>query len=253
MIMNTNVLQEVHKKYIFHQIVDALTYLHSNNIIHRDIKPENILLNSECHVHLSDFGLATYQKNLPPQESSSQLTDYISTRWYRAPEIILGANTYNPSIDMWSVGCVVGEMWLGKSLFPGRSTLNQLEHIINFTGFPTEEEIKSVDSTYATSILSECGLSQPPKQAFEYFFKKENVTPPPEDVVHLLTGLLKFSPHERLTAEDCKNSNCLSVFNDHKQASQDKSVIQKLDLLFTDLELSCDCTEYWERKLQNLM
>ena len=98
-----------------YQILKALKYMHSGDLIHRDLKPSNILLNSECHVKIADFGLArsvaTKEEDAPPV-----LTEYVATRWYRAPEILLGSTKYTKSVDMWSVGCILGELIIGKSV-----------------------------------------------------------------------------------------------------------------------------------------
>lgn len=87
------------------------------------MKPSNILLNSECLVKVADFGLA---RSLAQTEEDGQLvlTEYVATRWYRAPEILLGSTKYSKAVDMWSVGCIVGELVIGKAIFPGTSTLN---------------------------------------------------------------------------------------------------------------------------------
>jgi mitogen-activated protein kinase 15 len=103
----------------------ALMYLHSAQITHRDIKPSNILINKTCVVKLADFGLARCMRDVDTFVDPV-LTDYVATRWYRAPEILLGTSKYDTSIDMWGLGCVIAELYISKPLFPGSSTLNQL-------------------------------------------------------------------------------------------------------------------------------
>jgi len=123
-VIRANILQEIHKQYIVYQLLKSLKYVHSAELIHRDLKPSNILLNSECLIKLADFGLA--RSLLGKEEDSSQatLTEYVATRWYRAPEILLGSTKYSKAVDMWSVGCILAELVIGKPLFPGTSTLN---------------------------------------------------------------------------------------------------------------------------------
>ena len=89
-VIRANILEEIHRKYIVYQILKALKYIHSGELIHRDLKPSNILLNSECHVKIADFGLARSVAQPEENENAPVLTEYVATRWYRAPEILLG-------------------------------------------------------------------------------------------------------------------------------------------------------------------
>jgi mitogen-activated protein kinase 15 len=143
--------------------------MHSASLLHRDMKPSNLLLNSDCLMKVADFGLARSLREREPEDKPDPvvLTDYVATRWcardsstvapaaaraarpfagtsanervrprcrYRAPEILLGATNYGFGVDMWSVGCILGEMLHGKPIFPGQSTMNQLEKIMELTG-----------------------------------------------------------------------------------------------------------------------
>ena len=131
--IRANILQEIHKQYILWQSLKALKYMHSAELLHRDMKPSNLLLNSECQVKIADFGLA---RSLEHQEDA-HMTEYVATRWYRAPEILLGSVHYTYGVDMWSIGCILGELIGGKPMFPGTSTLNQLERVMEISGRPT--------------------------------------------------------------------------------------------------------------------
>lgn len=108
-----------------YQICKGMKYLHSADIIHRDLKPSNILINSDCHLKICDFGLARSLVN-DSEEKDVVLTEEVATRWYRAPEVLLGSQSYDKSADVWSVGCILAELLIGKPIFPGNSTLNQL-------------------------------------------------------------------------------------------------------------------------------
>ena len=117
--------------------------MHSANLLHRDLKPSNLLLNSECHVKVADFGLARSLDTKEPDQTPI-LTDYVATRWYRAPEILLGSNKYTKGVDMWSLGCILAELLLGKPVFPGTSTLNQLDRVMELIGRPSQDDIDAM-------------------------------------------------------------------------------------------------------------
>ena len=145
-VIKAGILEDIHKRYIVYQLLKCLKYMHSADVLHRDLKPSNILLNSECHAKIADFGLARSVAGQNEPDSQPLLTDYIATRWYRAPEILLGSHKYTKGVDMWSVGCIIAELCLGKPMFPGKSTLNQLEIVLKVTGMPQQGEISSVES-----------------------------------------------------------------------------------------------------------
>jgi len=102
-VIRAGILEEIHKQYIIYQNLKTLRYLHSADLLHRDIKPSNLLLNSECHMKLADFGLARSISSVG-KDDGPVLTDYVATRWYRAPEILFGSHNYTKGVDMWSVG-----------------------------------------------------------------------------------------------------------------------------------------------------
>ena len=122
-------------KCITRQILSGLQYLHSQNIVHRDLKLANILLDDEGVVKIADFGLA---RVLPADEHAHQ-TNRVITRWYRPPELLLGATHYNASVDCWSLGCIFAELVSGYPLFPGETEVHVLRYIIDTIGPPTEK------------------------------------------------------------------------------------------------------------------
>lgn len=138
-IKKGNLLKDIHKRYVMHQLLKATKYLHSGNVIHRDQKPSNILLDADCFVKLCDFGLARSLCQIQEDAGNPALTEYVATRWYRAPEILLGSTRYTKGVDMWSIGCILGEMLLGQPLFPGTSTINQIEKIMSAIPHPSPE------------------------------------------------------------------------------------------------------------------
>jgi mitogen-activated protein kinase 15 len=113
-----------------------------------------LLLNCECLLKLADFGLARSLADLQGESmTNAQLTDYVATRWYRAPEILLGSHKYTFGVDMWSCGCILGELLTGRPIFPGKSTMNQLDLIFEVTGVPSPEEASRIGSPYCSQML----------------------------------------------------------------------------------------------------
>ncbi len=121
-VCRAGILTNVQIRFIIYQILNALKYVHSAGIIHRDIKPSNILMDESCRVKLCDFGLARSMK----ESNVRHLTDYVATRWYRPPEILLCGTHYTEGIDVWAVACLLGEMIRGRPLLPGEEINNKL-------------------------------------------------------------------------------------------------------------------------------
>uniref|UniRef100_A0A0N4UF66 Protein kinase domain-containing protein n=1 Tax=Dracunculus medinensis TaxID=318479 RepID=A0A0N4UF66_DRAME len=157
------------------------------------------LLDADCRVKLADFGLARSLSSLedyPEGQTMPELTEYVATRWYRSPEILLAAKRYTKGIDMWSLGCILGEMLLGRALFPGSSTINQIERIMNTIPRPSMLDIESIGSHYATSVLEK--MPQRPRKPIELFINNAD-----SSAIDLVRRLLIFAPHKRLNAEQC--------------------------------------------------
>ena len=117
-VIRTQDLSDDHCQYFIYQTLRALKAMHSANVLHRDLKPSNLLLNANCDLKVCDFGLARSAANV--EDNSGFMTEYVATRWYRAPEIMLTFKEYTKAIDVWSVGCILAEMLNGKPLFPGK-------------------------------------------------------------------------------------------------------------------------------------
>ncbi|XP_046497780.1 mitogen-activated protein kinase 15 isoform X3 [Equus quagga] len=193
-ICKGGLLKDVHKRYIFYQLLRATKFIHSGHVIHRDQKPSNVLLDSSCLVKLCDFGLARSLSGLPEGPEGQALTEYVATRWYRAPEVLLSASRYTPGVDMWSLGCILGEMLRGKPLFPGTSTLHQLELILETIPPPSKEDLLALGSSYSASVLTRLGSR--PRQTLDTLLPPD--TPP--EALDLLRRLLVFAPDKRLSA-----------------------------------------------------
>ncbi|KAK7278141.1 hypothetical protein RJT34_23166 [Clitoria ternatea] len=177
----------IYVKLYFYQICRALAYIHNCiGVSHRDIKPQNLLVNPHTHqLKLCDFGSAKVLVKGEPNIS------YICSRYYRAPELIFGATEYTTAIDIWSAGCVLGELLLGQPLFPGESGVDQLVEIIKVLGTPTREEIKCMNPNY-----TEFKFPQIKAHPWHKIFHKRL----PPEAVDLVSRLLQYSPNLRCTA-----------------------------------------------------
>jgi mitogen-activated protein kinase 15 len=153
---------------------------------------------------LCDFGLARIYDTADPPED---LTDYIATRWYRSPEILFGSSSYGFGVDMWAAGCILAELVSGRPLFPGQSTMDQLERIIAFTGPPTQTDVESMKSSFTQTMLSNLSFSKP-RFTLE---KKLNGTGP--EAIDLIKRLVCFNPEDRLTAAQCLEHPYVAQFH----------------------------------------
>jgi len=204
-VIRANILEEVHKKYILYQIIKALKYMHTGDLLHRDLKPSNVLLNSDCHVKLCDFGLARSVADIGDDEKNV-LTDYVATRWYRAPEILLGSNNYTKGVDMWSIGCILAELIGEQPLFPGDSTMNQLARVIEVTGWPSRTDQSAMKSKFTQTMLESLSVKQTKSLA-------EKLPQASPEALDLLQNLLVFNPQKRLTCEQALAHPYLAQFH----------------------------------------
>ncbi|XP_014890942.1 mitogen-activated protein kinase 15 isoform X1 [Poecilia latipinna] len=229
-IKKGSLLKDIHKRYVMYQLFKANKYLHSGNVIHRDEKPSNVLLDTDCIVKLCDFGLARSLNQIQEDSGNPALTEYVATRWYRAPEILLGSTRYTNGVDMWSLGCILGEMLLGKALFPGTSTINQVEKIMSAIPHPSPEDILAIKSEYGSSVIQRMLLK--PQVPLEDLLQPSV----PPDALDLLKGLLVFNPDKRLTAEQALHHPYVSRFhNPAKEPALNYDVVLAVD---DDVQLS---------------
>lgn len=117
-----------HVQYFIYQVLRALKYIHSANVLHRDLKPSNLLVNSNCDLKVCDFGLArgVFDSEQMNEGKKPLLTEYVVTRWYRAPEIMLACHEYDKPVDVWSTGCILAELLARKPYFPGEDYIDQV-------------------------------------------------------------------------------------------------------------------------------
>lgn len=179
------------------QLLAGLEYCHRNEVLHRDIKGSNLLIDNYGNLKIADFGLARSYG-----EQGRRYTNRVVTLWYRPPELLLGANEYDASVDMWSVGCLLAELLTRKPLFPGRDEAEQLDLIFQITGSPTEREWPRWRSLPQARLVSDSRIY--PDQLESYFRKlaAHQGAPCSHAVVDLIVQLLKLDPSKRLSATD---------------------------------------------------
>uniref|UniRef100_A0A7N0V4B2 mitogen-activated protein kinase n=1 Tax=Kalanchoe fedtschenkoi TaxID=63787 RepID=A0A7N0V4B2_KALFE len=183
-----------HHQFFLYQLLRGLKYMHTANVFHRDLKPKNILANADCKLKICDFGLARVSFNDAP--SAIFWTDYVATRWYRAPELCGSFfSKYTPAIDIWSIGCIFAEMISGKPLFPGKNVVHQLDLMTDLLGTPPPETIARIRNEKAKRYLA----SMRKKQPVPFSQKFPHADP---QALHLLERLLAFDPKDRPSAEE---------------------------------------------------
>ncbi|KAF7638919.1 Mitogen-activated protein kinase [Meloidogyne graminicola] len=192
-LLKTQRLSNDHICYFLYQILRGLKYIHSANVLHRDLKPSNLLLNTTCDLKICDFGLARVSD--PEHDHTGFLTEYVATRWYRAPEIMLNSKGYTKSIDIWSVGCILAEMLNNRPLFPGKHYLDQLNLILAVVGSPSQEDLQCIINEKARAYL----LSLQPKVKQQWTRLYPSSDPRALD---LLDKMLTFNPNKRIGIEE---------------------------------------------------
>lgn len=195
LLRSKTILTSQHIKFFMFQLLRGVNFLHSARVFHRDLNPNNILVNSDCQLRVCDFGLAraAFQRG----DDNVFWTDYVATRWYRAPELILAHSTkYSTAIDMWSVGCIFAEMLgRGKPLFPGENAHHQFSLILNITGKPSSEVIDRIGDPRLAEFMNK--LPSAPTASLSTIYRDADL-----GAIHLLERLLAFDPDERITASE---------------------------------------------------
>ena len=189
-------LEEDHIKFIIYQILRGLKYQHSANVLHRDLKPRNILISSKCEVKICDYGLARLL-NYNESQKTDNMTDYVATRWYRAPELLLANEGYDAKIDVWSVGCILAEMYLRKPFLMGTDWKNQLYLIVDLLGTPKDEELTFIENEKAKVFLQNYPFKEQGK--FEEIFSNAKADSKGLD---LLKKMLIFDPRKRISVQE---------------------------------------------------
>ncbi|RAH54918.1 kinase-like protein [Aspergillus piperis CBS 112811] len=219
-LMRSKPLEPQFVQYFTYQILRGLKYIHSAGVIHRDLKPSNILVNENCDLKICDFGLARVKEH--------QMTGYVSTRYYRAPEIMLTWQRYGVEVDLWSTGCILAEMLSGKPLFPGKDHINQFYLIIDLLGNPPDEVIDRICSKNTVQIVKSLGDRQP--RCLRTMFSSVD-----EAAVDLLDKFLVFDPNARISASNALEHRYLQIYHD---PTDEPSVERPFDWSFDGARLS---------------
>ncbi|KAM0714542.1 hypothetical protein Q7P37_009838 [Cladosporium fusiforme] len=194
-IISAQSLSEHHISYLTHQIFCGLSAVHTAHIIHQDLKPDNILVKENWDLKICDFGLARAERTT--EKSFRHKTQYVATRWYRAPEIML--SRYDKAVDVWSVGCILAEM-LGRAvLFPGKHYHDQLTLILETLGYPSKDDLAATCSWRASHYIEATFSGRIAKTGRPWTDRFPSAS---TNVLHLLHGLLSFNPRKRTTAHE---------------------------------------------------
>lgn len=195
-----------HVRYFLYQLLRGLKYIHSANVIHRDLKPSNLLINENCELKIGDFGMARGLCT-KPVEYKYFMTEYVATRWYRAPELMLSLHEYTQAIDMWSVGCIFAEMLGRKQLFPGKNYIHQLQLIITVLGTPPAKVVHSIGADRVRAYIQ----SLPSRQPVPWESLYQNAD---RKALSLLSKMLRFDPRERISVVEALNHPFLCKYHD---------------------------------------
>ncbi|XP_017743540.1 PREDICTED: mitogen-activated protein kinase 12 isoform X2 [Rhinopithecus bieti] len=224
-LMKHEKLGEDRIQFLVYQMLKGLRYIHAAGIIHRDLKPGNLAVNEDCELKILDFGLA--------RQADSEMTGYVVTRWYRAPEVILNWMRYTQTVDIWSVGCIMAEMITGKTLFKGSDHLDQLKEIMKVTGTPPAEFVQRLQSDEAKNYMK--GLPELEKKDFASILT--NASPL---AVNLLEKMLVLDAEQRVTAAEALAHPYFESLHD----TEDEPQVQKYDDSFDDVDRTLD---EWKR------
>lgn len=226
-ILKCQTLKDEHIQFLLYQILRGLKCIHSAGIIHRDLKPNNIGVNQTVELKILDFGLA--------RSFSAEMTGYVVCRWYRAPEIILNWMHYNSKVDMWSVGCIFGEMLTRRPLFKGVDHIDQLTKILSLVGTPSEEFISKIASKEARGYIR--NLQKYKKKDYRTYFANAS-----SHAIDLLEKMLDLDPETRISVDDAIRHPYICQYHD----PDDEPTAEQFDDSFESLSLNA---EGWRKRV----
>ena len=191
---------------LVYQMCKAVSYLHKNNMIHRDVKPENLLIDENFNLKLCDFGFARKVKLNKYNNHIDTMTDYVATRWYRAPELLLSGGIYGPEVDYWAIGCIMGELADGNPMFAGEDEVDQLDCIIKILGNLPENLVNMYYENPIYNGKELLKIKKPETLAKRYL----GILSP--TAIDFMKGLLELDPSKRLSGENVFKHKYFSIF-----------------------------------------
>ncbi|KAJ3261389.1 MAPK protein hog1 [Boothiomyces macroporosus] len=211
-LLSVKPLEPQYIKFFCFQMLHGLRYVHQAGVIHRDLKPANILVNENCDLKICDFGLA--------RVSEQVMTGYVSTRYYRAPEIMLTWQHYDKAVDLWSLGCIFGEMLEGKQkpLFPGKDHVDQFTFIAELLGSPPIDVVQSIASENMKVHIANVDRD-------------------------LLSKMLQWDPKKRITAKEALEH---PYFDEYKDGEEEELNVAPFDWSFMEQNIS---TDEWKQRV----
>ncbi|KAG2774914.1 hypothetical protein JG687_00004025 [Phytophthora cactorum] len=219
-IYSKEVLRDDHIRYFLYQMLSGLHHMHRAGVLHRDLKPSNLLINSDCQLKICDLGLARSK-----EADDVGMTEYVVTRWYRAPELLLGS-AYGEGVDLWAAGCIFAEMLGRKPLFPGETYVHQLQLIMNVLGVPEEHSFK--ENPLANKLKGRQLLSRTQAVAgIDTSTMFPNANP---EGLDLLWKMLVFDVEKRITVEEALRHPYLAMYYDEERESTPVEKFQSFDL-----------------------
>jgi len=204
-IRSKQVLSDSHIQYFVYQILRGLKYIHSAGVLHRDLKPSNILVNANCDCKIADFGMARTSDPVTGREK--YMTGYVTTRWYRAPEVILSWRIYSKALDLWSVGCILAELLGRTPIFPGRDYNHQLRLVFTILGTPKPADLSFIKCEETQKKVKNMALKKPTPLSNLY----PHAGP---KCLNMLGRLIEFVPSKRLTVEGALKHPYLEKLHD---------------------------------------
>eukprot|EP01064_Diplonema_japonicum_P037502 TRINITY_DN8782_c0_g1_i1.p1 TRINITY_DN8782_c0_g1~~TRINITY_DN8782_c0_g1_i1.p1 ORF type:complete len:535 (+),score=117.95 TRINITY_DN8782_c0_g1_i1:71-1606(+) len=226
-------------QYMLYQMLHALKTMKAAGVIHRDITPANILVSyADLDIKICDFGLAREE----PKDDDPYMTDYVTMRWYRAPELVMESKIYNEAVDIWGIGCILAEMFGSKPLFRGADRIFQLDKIIELVGSPSLEDIPSGSQAARRYVKEryigpECKKGQRTRADWVSIFSRVSNEPQGSEAIDLLDKLLIFNPEKRITVEEALCHPFLSALHDEDdEETSDVPVFDFTDENLTNME-----------------